>query len=201
MKSTKPLQTNEHVLKTWPLAAVALTLFYFCNTLGVLSRFWLQSRTLLEMNCVPNVEKWHIHLPSQKTWKTWNALLPRFWTPSGPPLANLCQSGGVFIERIEARHLPLQREASLVTFRGGKWTENRIRIDIPKIAFLDLGGECQLFRKRSLKRIAKERSHVFVPSFFLEHVCNILKASAFHTGICANARIPIWRVWKKSSES
>ena len=75
------------------MAPTALTLFCFCNPSNEILPFVTQLVIFREVNYHSRGGKSNIHLPSPKTRKTRNALLPGYWTLSGTTLANPCSSG------------------------------------------------------------------------------------------------------------
>ena len=64
-----PLQTNEQALEKVAVAAVALTLFYFCDPSNVSSLIYIENFIMAEVNCAPRVGFENIHPHGQKIKK------------------------------------------------------------------------------------------------------------------------------------
>ena len=112
-----PQQTNEQALEKVAVAAVALTLFYFCNPSNVLSPIYIEKFIMAEANCAPRVGFENIHPPSQKTQKWKTSLFHWFCEHSGPTLANRSQIGRRIVHPIEDRLKSLAATAGKV---GGR---------------------------------------------------------------------------------
>ena len=100
--------TNDTWREKVPVAAMALTLFYFCNPSNVLGPFSTPKLIFREVNSAYYVRRVKIHLPRKKNGKTQMSLFHWFWTHSGPTFANRGQIGRGIVERIEGRVLWLQ---------------------------------------------------------------------------------------------
>ena len=74
----KTLQTNEHVLEKVSVAAMALTLFYFCDPSKLPVPFWQNKLLLAEVNSFSPWSIQHFNPPSQKAAKVKSSLFHWF---------------------------------------------------------------------------------------------------------------------------
>ena len=135
LKVTTALQTNEQLPQEVPVAPVALTTFFFCNTSNELLLLLTFLAILGEVNWAPFVEKWRFRSLVRKCKKRRFASHPHSGTLQVPLWRISVHLEGPWPSETTWHPTALQTMNKKCLQGGGEWALFRIRSPLSKTAF------------------------------------------------------------------